>query len=621
MNSMSVSRFYRNLSIGLKLTAGFSTLIVLAVIISLVGLKALDTYDARSTTVTIASALESNLLSAKVSETRYLLDGNDADIEQAKSLIDTIFGHIDTLKQRLVVDADQTTLEVVEESTHQYRQLLDEMALNIKARNDATEALSKEAFALEGRIGIEDDLYAANALLRQIRQYERHFLVNHDQDVIKTFDVTSERALATIDRSRLDDFLKQPIVEMFNSYLKAFHDTVKLLNKSLETRELVEKTTAASIDAASHLQNTQLQQMKRDRVSAMVLILSVAGIVIALGVLLSWMLTRSIISPVREAVAFASTVASGDLRARISSDRGDEFGQLLTALGAMGTSLRDLVQEINTSANEIASSAEELSTVTDQTSAGIGRQRDQTDQVAAALNEMVATVNEVARSTEEAFSAAGSASDKARVGEKAVGSTLSLVASLHDEVSKAANRIQGLQTDTQNIGSVLDVIKSVADQTNLLALNAAIEAARAGDQGRGFAVVADEVRALAQRTQNSASEIDTLITQLVNSAAESVKTMEAGAELANRTLDNARDTGQSITAIASAVNDIRQLNSQIATAAEQQTSVAEEINQNVTAIRDIGDQSATSANQIAGSSNELARLAENLRGKVSRFSV
>ena len=107
----------------------------------------------------------------------------------------------------------------------------------------------------------------------------------------------------------------------------------------------------------------------------------------------------------------------------------------------------------------------------------------------------------------------------------------------------------------------------------------------------------------------------------MNSAAESVKTMEAGAELANRTLDNARDTGQSITAIASAVNDIRQLNSQIATAAEQQTSVAEEINQNVTAIRDIGDQSATSANQIAGSSNELARLAENLRGKVSRFSV
>ncbi|WP_417516000.1 HAMP domain-containing methyl-accepting chemotaxis protein [Marinobacter sp.] len=618
---MSVSRFYRNLSIGLKLTAGFSTLIVLAVIISLVGLKALDTYDERSNTVTIASALESNLLSAKINETRYLLDGNEADIDQAKSRIDTAFGYIDTLKQRLVVDADRATLEAIEEGVHQYRQLLDEMVLNIKARNDATEALSETAFALEGRIGIEDDLYAANALLRQIRQYERNFLVNHDQDVIKTFDVTSERALATINRSRLDDVLKQPIVEMFNSYLSAFHDTVELLTKSLETRELVEQTTAASIAAASDLQDIQLQQMKQDRVSAMVLILSAAGIVIALGALLSWMLTRSITRPVREAVAFASTVASGDLRARISSDRGDEFGQLLTALGMMVTSLRDLVQEINTSANEIASSAEELSTVTDQTSAGIGRQRDQTDQVATALNEMVATVNEVARSAEEAFSAAGSASDKAGVGEKAVGDTLSLVASLHDEVSKAVTRIQGLQADTQNIGSVLDVIKSVADQTNLLALNAAIEAARAGDQGRGFAVVADEVRALAQRTQNSASEIDTLITQLVNSAAESVKTMEAGAELANRTLDNARDTGQSITAIASAVNDIRQHNSQIATAAEQQTSVAEEINQNVTAIRDISDQSATSANQVAGSSNELARLAENLRDKVSRFSV
>ncbi len=618
---MLTGRLYRNLSIGLKLTAGFSLLIGLAIAIGLAGLKALDNYASRSTTVTITSALEFRLLKAKIEEKRYLLDGDDASIEQARALLDSALGDVDTLKKRLVVQADLQTLRVIDDSVRQYGQLLTRMAGDIRARTAASRALDKAAFALEGRIGIEDDLYATNALLRQIRQYERSFLVDHDQDVIKTFDVTADRALATIKSSSLDNDLKQPVVDLFEAYVTAFHTTVTLLNKSQQIREQVNTITAAGTDAAESLQSTQLEKMKNDRNTAMVLILGSAGVVIVLGIILSWILTRSITRPVREAVTFASAVASGNLRVSISSDRGDEFGQLLTALGTMVTSLRDLVQEINTSANEIASSAEELSTVTDQTSAGIGRQKDQTDQVATAMNEMVATVNDVARSAEEAFSAAGNASDKATAGEQAVEGTLSLVASLNEEVGKAMTRIQGLQADTQNIGSVLDVIKSVADQTNLLALNAAIEAARAGDHGRGFAVVADEVRALAKRTQNSAAEIEDLISQLVTSASESVTTMEAGSTLANRTLENARKTGQAITAIASAVNDIRQFNSQIATAAEQQTSVAEEINQNVTVIRDIGDQSATSANQVAGSSNELAQLAVNLRGKVARFSV
>ena len=618
---MLISRLYRNLSIGLKLTAGFALLIILAIMIGLAGLKALSDYAGRSTTVTIVSALESDLLKAKINEKRFLLTGDDADIDQAKALIASANGHVATLKKRLVVPVDLETLKIIDDGAQDYRSLLEQMAQNIKARNTAMATLDKAAFALEGRIGIEDDLYATNSLLRQIRQYERNFLVNHDEDVVKTFDVTADRALATIKSSAMDDDLKQPIEDMFKTYVDDFHTTVTLLTKSQQTQEQVSQSTDASLSAANTLRTVQQGKMTRDERSAMVLILTSASIVIVLGIVLSWLLTRSIVRPVREAVELARKVASGDLRDSIHSDRGDEFGQLLRALGSMVSALRELVQEINTSANEIASSAEELSTVTDQTSAGINRQRDQTDQVATAMNEMVATVNDVARSAEEAFSAAGSASDKANSGEKAVEGTLSLVTSLHDEVAKAMTRIQGLQADTQNIGSVLDVIKSVADQTNLLALNAAIEAARAGDQGRGFAVVADEVRALAKRTQNSASEIESLITQLVASAGDSVKTMEAGSTLANRTLENARDTGQAITAIASAVNDIRQFNSQIATAAEQQTSVAEEINQNVTVIRDIGDQSATSANQVAGSSNELARLAEGLRDKVARFSV
>lgn len=206
-------------------------------------------------------------------------------------------------------------------------------------------------------------------------------------------------------------------------------------------------------------------------------------------------------------------------------------------------------------------------------------------------------------------------------GEKAVKETLHFVADLNKQSAEVTKQLNSLQAETNNIGTVLDVIKSVAEQTNLLALNAAIEAARAGEQGRGFAVVADEVRSLAQRTQSSATEIETLIGNLVSSAETSVNSMETGNRLAEQTLERAEVAGSTIREMAEAVEEIRQYNSQIATAAEQQSSVAEDINQNVTQIRDVGDQSAASTEQVSAASEELARLAEGLSTQIARFKV
>jgi len=375
------------------------------------------------------------------------------------------------------------------------------------------------------------------------------------------------------------------------------------------------------VGKAQELQNIQVERMKEKYDFAVLALVVGTAVVVVVGILIAWFMIRSITGPINQTVEVANRVASGDLTVQINSDRGDEFGNLLAAFSTMVTNLRDLIKEIDTGSSSIASSSEELSAVTKETRQGVSDQQDQTDQVATAMNEMVATVNEVAKSAESGFNAAQNASQKSGEGEAAVTETLSFVTDLNSEIGNAMKQLRGLQSDTQNIATVLDVIKSVAEQTNLLALNAAIEAARAGEQGRGFAVVADEVRSLAQRTQSSASEIETLITNLVTSAESSVTTMEGGTKLAEQTLERAESAGGTIREMAEAVEEIRQHNSQIATAAEEQASVAEDINQNVTRIRDVGEHSATSSEQVSGASEELAKLAEGLSTQVGRFKI
>lgn len=524
---MALTQLYSNLSIGIKLTIGFVLLIAIAVVIGLLGLFTINNYGDRSEVVAQASGIESALLEARTEEKNFLLRGNAEAIDKAQSFSGLAARLAVELEDRLVVPADLDRLDVIQNSSSRYSELLDELSVLISDQSEAT------------------------------------------------------------------DRIEQQMVEVARSGLKAAND----------------------------LQDVQVERMAKERSQATVFIVSALVVAAVAGGLLAWLLARAIVRPIREAVEVATRVASGDLTVHVESSRTDELGQLLTALGTMVTGLRELVERINSGATNIASSAEELSTVTEQTSSGVRQQKDQTDQVATAMNEMVATVNDIARNAGDAFEAANRASEKSRIGEASVAETLSYVSRLSTEVEGTAERLRSLQADTQNIGSVLDVIKSVADQTNLLALNAAIEAARAGDSGRGFAVVADEVRNLARRTQSSATEIETLITNLVSSAESSVKTMESGTTLAGQTLDKARNTGEAIKDVATAVDEIKQYNSQIATAAEQQSSVAEDINQNVTLIRDVSDQSATSAGQVASASNELSRLGEDLKQQVSRFRV
>jgi len=334
-----------------------------------------------------------------------------------------------------------------------------------------------------------------------------------------------------------------------------------------------------------------------------------------------WMVQQNIINPAQALVRDFNRMADGDFSGAITVNSGDEIGQIAESAGKMQGDISDMVQRINQSVYTLSTSAEEMSHVSDQANQAMMAQRQETDQVATAMNQMTATVHEVAQNAQLAADSASQANAEVGTGQSVVNDAISAIGSLVQKVEQASDVIHNLESDSVEIGSVLDVIRSIAEQTNLLALNAAIEAARAGEQGRGFAVVADEVRTLASRTQESTEEIQKMIERLQSGSQEAVEAMNQSRSQADVTRDTAAKAGEVLTAITSSVTNINDMNALIASAAEEQNSVAEEVNRNVVNISQASETTAESVASTAKSSEDLRNIAEELKHVVSRIKV
>ncbi|SEE65061.1 methyl-accepting chemotaxis protein [Pseudomonas migulae] len=350
-------------------------------------------------------------------------------------------------------------------------------------------------------------------------------------------------------------------------------------------------------------------------------IIGVSVVAALMTVLLAWLLTRSIVTPLNRAVQAAETIAGGNLTNAIEVDGKDEPARLLGALSTMQGNLRKTIEQIAGSATQLGAAAEELSAVTEEASRGLQQQNNEIEQAATAVNEMTAAVEEVARNAVSTSEASNQSTQAAREGRDRVVETVDAIQTMTHDVQNTSLMIEGLATQGRDIGKVLDVIRAIAEQTNLLALNAAIEAARAGEAGRGFAVVADEVRALAHRTAQSTQEIEKMVASIQNGTGEAVSSMQQSNQRTQSTLEMARAAGIALEQITQSIHLINERNLVIASASEEQAQVSREVDRNLVNIRDLATQSAAGANQTSAASHELSRLAVDLNAMVARFVI
>jgi methyl-accepting chemotaxis protein len=624
-------RLLGNMSVTNKLRLGFGVLLLLIFIVAAAGYKGLTSIDTSNRRLEFIANVDKALLAAKTARLEFIASGDLTKLDQLQSLIENtknglqlqLSGSID-IKDREYLQQSMVAMDKYHQSINQFSDVfkhkleLKVTGAQVGAQLVATysELVDRMTNNAQHTESLKDALNVSQQMT-MLRYYIRGYVYDASDVNLKTAKDAIAKLLLTTTELKGEDTTQA--IQILNVY---DHDIDTLVNVNHDMDNIMQSMEEAARTLMVNIRElVDIQKHKRDETDYRAKIVVIGALIVALvlGPLLAWFISGQIIGPLKQTLITARKIAAGDLSSVINSERKDEMGELLRAMGEMNNTLKQVLTQIGDSVVKLASSAEVLSAVTEQNSIGMDNQRSETDQVATAIHEMSATVQEVSASAENAALAAKEADHTTATGNKKVIEAVYQIELLAKEIVTTASAMERLQAESNNIGAVLDVIKSVADQTNLLALNAAIEAARAGEAGRGFAVVADEVRSLASRTQSSTEEIENMIINLQKGTLESVQMMTKSRTLSDDAVSLSREAEKMLVDIADAVSRIQDMTHQIATASEEQSVVAEDINKSIVRVSDIAEQTSAGAAETARSAEDLANLGITLKELLGRF--
>ncbi|MBX8614403.1 methyl-accepting chemotaxis protein [Pseudomonas cichorii] len=654
---LAIQRRFANLGMAKKLGFGFALVLLLTALVAAIGVWSLKSISLHFDGLKQMSSLNSGLLRVRLLEQEYALHSDAKVVEQVHARIDDLNTLAQSLQEQSPASAERLTQ--VQQALAAYRKSFDEFVDISQSKDLALEMASWSVSSVANNLevlqaGLADD---GTWTLKDTQGQQGAEFVEQSgkvSQVSRLMQQAMDEARVRLDKSRrtgsgdaaktgtieqadqarvLADELKEQVKDEgyltvlaeVGTHIVGFTDKLGeytgLLAREAQVSSQLATNARQVVELVNQVAGAEDHSMQGQLTANTLQIVASSVVALLVGVIVSWLITRLIVGPLRSVIGLAQRIAAGDLSGSVQVRRNDEIGQLMLAMQQMGEGLSRIVSGLQSGIEQLSNSAHSLSAVTEQTNLEVSSQKEETEQVATAMNQMTATVHDVARNAEEAALAAQTADEKVGGGQAVVRQSMQRIEQLAGSSQSASQSIQSLSAEIQNIGQILNVIKSVAEQTNLLALNAAIEAARAGEQGRGFAVVADEVRALAKRTQQSTQEIENLVGRLQSGAQASVEQIQSSGELVKLAVSDALQTEIALGAIAEAVSMIQQMNQQIAAAAEQQSSVAEEINRSVTSIRASADHSALAMQDNAASSLELASLGVELKGMVGHFRL
>ncbi|WGV98799.1 methyl-accepting chemotaxis protein [Vibrio sp. YMD68] len=378
--------------------------------------------------------------------------------------------------------------------------------------------------------------------------------------------------------------------------------------EQLSDMALVEVDSASSVTAKSV-----------ESAEVMIIVMTLASAFVA--AIIGYLTSRSIHKPLSLINRVLRKMTQGDMTHHVNYQSSCEFGELSNSIDQLVSEMKNLLSQINSGSDSLAEEAQNASQISDATMSRVSTQKQQIDLVAAAISEMEVSVSEVFRSTEQSQEEVKKANTSTQESRGQVASSLVLVEELLHSINTAVDITHKLDEFSNNIGSILDVIRGIAEQTNLLALNAAIEAARAGEHGRGFAVVADEVRTLATRTQQSTVEIQRMIESLQESSQQVVEVMNESQDKTKECVEQSRITDETLKSVAERMESINDMSMQVAHASEEQIVVSRDIAKTINEISEVAIETETEARGASSVSDVLAQLAQQQRTLVNKFKL